>query len=82
VKRVQDLSLGGGGPRSFIDSTCTYLAGPDVRARGLDFYWFKWENEIERKPKPVEQKEMKINLVVTMPGKKEEQRKSQFCNIV
>jgi hypothetical protein len=77
VKRIQDVSF----TKCFVDSTCTYLAGPDVRGRGLDFYWFKWENDIRKMPKPVEQKELKVNLKVTMPSKKEEQKKSSFCLI-
>jgi hypothetical protein len=31
------------------------LAGPDERGRGLDFYWFKWDNEIIIAPKPKEE---------------------------
>lgn len=75
VKRIHDVNFN----KCFIDANCTYLAGPDVRGRGIDFYWFKWENEITKFEKPKEQKEAKLNLKVAMPAKKEEQKKSSFC---
>jgi len=75
VKRIHDVNFS----KCFIDANCTYLAGPDVRGRGIDFYWFKWENEISKFEKPKEQKEAKLNLKVPMPTKKEEQKKSSFC---
>jgi len=51
------------------------MAGPDVRGRGLDFYWLKWENDIINIEKPIQKPDMNLNVGVAIVDPKEEKKK-------
>ncbi len=60
VKRISDINFS----KSFMDDALCYAVQPEMREKGLDFYWFKYTNQHVVIPKP------DIKTIVPIPVKR------------